>query len=958
MVVEKSEKTEDDKREGRSIRRVKKSSVLFHVCFIAVATVAAVTVTIYYGRREYQDSLQLLTAEFNHQQLILARSVAKGVETFFKDIDSDLVAFSNISAVQRMEPGMVEQMRSLYMGFPSQASSRRLDVNGILRFIYPDEGWRKDLIGRDYSNEVYFRKDERKVVVSGLVTNEAGERRMRVARPVYVDREEGGREFNGVMVLSFDPQSLTELFVDPIVSGRTGYAWVLNDEGVILAHHEKAFVGRDAFKVRVERNPDLSYDMINRIQQEMMTGKEGTGRYISGWHRKESGKIEKLIAFTPIHVFERIWSVAVCVPVSEVERIVKDTYRKEMYALGSIICIVVAGGLFAIGMIYRWGRSWGEEADMRMRSEEALQRSERKFRDLAENTTDWVWEVDTQGAFTYSNPKIEDVLGYDVTHIFGKTLFDLLNESDRKETLRFFTKKALRKEPFLRQETLNHIKDGHPVVLEASGIPIFDETGQLRGYRGITREITERSQMLQALRESEEKFRVISEGSADGILVIGIKTGQIVYANPAICNLLGYTADELQNMTVLDISPKESLRGVMSGLEGLMSAEISQIEALPCLRKDGGTFFADVNSKKIVYEGRDRVVGFFRDITERKLMHEALEESEALHRLIVETMSDGLGILDENGIFTYINDKFFEILGYSRHDMIGRPIFDFFDETNKRKMEEHWAGRMERGHPAYEIVWRGNNGREIPTILSPAPILDVDGNFKSSLTVITDITVHKQDREKIQQSLRQLGKAMNSTIQAMAKMVEMRDPYTSGHQVRVARLACAIAKELSLPEEKIKGLYMASVIHDIGKIAVPAAILSRPGHQSESEINIIKDHPQVGYDILKNIEFPWPVAQMVVQHHERMDGSGYPRGLSGEEIMLEARILGVADVVESISSHRPYRPALGMDKALEEILKNKGVLYDSAVVDACVRLYVQKGFEISEDHEDMEGIVW
>ena len=173
----------------------------------------------------------------------------------------------------------------------------------------------------------------------------------------------------------------------------------------------------------------------------------------------------------------------------------------------------------------------------------------------------------------------------------------------------------------------------------------------------------------------------------------------------------------------------------------------------------------------------------------------------------------------------------------------------------------------------------------------------------------------------------------------------MRDPYRDSHQKRVSQLACAMAREMNLPEEQIEGIRVAGNIHDIGKISVPMEILSKPGRVNKSEFGIIKSHTQAGYDILKTIEFPWPIAQIVLQHHERMDGSGYPQGLSGKDILLEARILGVADVVEAMVSHRPYRPALGIDKALEEISKNRGVLYDPEVVDACLKLFTEKRFE-------------
>jgi putative nucleotidyltransferase with HDIG domain len=185
---------------------------------------------------------------------------------------------------------------------------------------------------------------------------------------------------------------------------------------------------------------------------------------------------------------------------------------------------------------------------------------------------------------------------------------------------------------------------------------------------------------------------------------------------------------------------------------------------------------------------------------------------------------------------------------------------------------------------------------------------------------------------------------MIGAVQSMATAIEMRDPYTSGHQRRVASLACALARELGMSEDRIKGIDLGALLHDLGKISVPAEILSKPGPISEFEMALIKMHPQSGYEILKNIDSPWPLAAMVLQHHERLDGSGYPQGLKNGEIILEAKILAVADVVEAIVSHRPYRPALGIDAALEEIDRQRGRLYDPAVADACITLFKEGKF--------------
>lgn len=204
---------------------------------------------------------------------------------------------------------------------------------------------------------------------------------------------------------------------------------------------------------------------------------------------------------------------------------------------------------------------------------------------------------------------------------------------------------------------------------------------------------------------------------------------------------------------------------------------------------------------------------------------------------------------------------------------------------------------------------------------------------------------YKEDLERmIVERTSKLQKALDGIVRATALTVEMRDPYTAGHQKRVADLACAIAGECGLSEDHIEGIRMAGIIHDLGKISVPAEILSKPSRLTQNEFNLIKEHPEVGYDILKELEFPWPIAKMVLQHHEKFDGSGYPRGLSGEEILIEARIITVADVVEAMASHRPYRPSKGIKKALAEIVKNKGIHYDPDIVDACIKIFKQKKF--------------
>jgi putative nucleotidyltransferase with HDIG domain len=223
---------------------------------------------------------------------------------------------------------------------------------------------------------------------------------------------------------------------------------------------------------------------------------------------------------------------------------------------------------------------------------------------------------------------------------------------------------------------------------------------------------------------------------------------------------------------------------------------------------------------------------------------------------------------------------------------------------------------------------------------------DADGKPTGFLTVGRDITERKRAEEERKQSFERMRKALRATVQAISLTVEMKDPYTSGHQQRVSDLARAIATEMGLSADRQDFIRTASTIHDIGKIAIPTEILSNPTKLTALEFNLIKTHPQSGYDILKDIDFPWPVADIVLQHHERMDGSGYPQGLKEDDILLEARILAIADVVEAIAFHRPYRPAMGINLALEEISRNKGILYDAEAVDACLKLFREKDYTL------------
>ena len=341
----------------------------------------------------------------------------------------------------------------------------------------------------------------------------------------------------------------------------------------------------------------------------------------------------------------------------------------------------------------------------------------------------------------------------------------------------------------------------------------------------------------------------------------------------------------------------------------------------------------------------DRELREAKNRQERRITEIQLRKSEEKYRALFEDSRDAIYLNNQEGELIDFNLSTLELFGYSREEMLGtntKSVFVNPDKYERRQDEIAKKGSVRE----FKAKLRKKDGTEMDCLITSTVRQAKDKSKLGYQGMIRDISELVSSRKQIEKTLNDLRKALGGTIEAMALTVETRDPYTAGHQRRVANLARSIASEMGVSKAQIQGVRMAGVIHDIGKISVPGEILSKPGNISQNELGIIKEHPQVGYNILKTVDFPWPIAQIVLQHHERMDGSGYPNGISGENILLEARILAVADVVEAMASHRPYRAALGINLALNEISKNRGSSYDSKVVDACLRLFNEKGYRL------------
>jgi putative nucleotidyltransferase with HDIG domain len=320
-----------------------------------------------------------------------------------------------------------------------------------------------------------------------------------------------------------------------------------------------------------------------------------------------------------------------------------------------------------------------------------------------------------------------------------------------------------------------------------------------------------------------------------------------------------------------------------------------------------------------------------------ELMHFNLLEVVPVARYaVVENMSDLVMVLNLQNRLVDLNPAALRFISHSTVEVIGQPV---------EKVLAAWPDLISyfAAEKETEIVLVEDTAEHFFDCRISS-LCNRRGRLTGRLIILRDITEQKRV-DKLESILGKLQKTMTGIIQTMALMVEMKDPYTAGHQRRVAKIAHAIAIRMALPDLEIETISMAAVIHDIGKINIPAEILNKPGYLTDAEFATIQTHPEVGFNILKTIDFPWPIAKIVRQHHEKMNGSGYPKGLMGPDILLAAKIIVVADVVESMSNERPYRPALGIEKALEEIARNRGILYDEHVVDVCLAVLACKDFD-------------
>jgi PAS domain S-box-containing protein/putative nucleotidyltransferase with HDIG domain len=447
---------------------------------------------------------------------------------------------------------------------------------------------------------------------------------------------------------------------------------------------------------------------------------------------------------------------------------------------------------------------------------------------------------------------------------------------------------------------------------------------------------------ITARRRMEEQLALkgrLLDSALDLIYLSGLDGG-LVYCNESMCLKLGYGRDELMSQKIPGLLSPEYARQFRRRVQKLLKKGEATFES-GYLRKDGSILPLEVHARLLTLDGRTFILSVCRDISERQEAEAALLLAAQKWRVTFDAIQDAVFLLDRESriiqanraLADLVQKPFQQIIGHSCREVLSKVtncnpdcILTRMWETRQREMTVFNAG--ERWLKA-----------------AVDPIVNEAGEVTAGVHTLTDITGTVRAESNLRNSLEKVQRTLAGTVAALASTLETRDPYTSGHQRKVASLAAALAEEIGFTAEAVEGMRVTGFLHDIGKIAIPAEILSKPGKINLVEFDLVKAHSQVGHDILKAIEFPWPVAQAVLQHHERLDGSGYPSGLKDEEIIPEARILMVADVVEAMASHRPYRPALGIDAALKEIDRNKGILYDPGIVEACTKLFTGRGFQ-------------
>jgi PAS domain S-box-containing protein len=575
-----------------------------------------------------------------------------------------------------------------------------------------------------------------------------------------------------------------------------------------------------------------------------------------------------------------------------------------------------------------------------------------KLQKLIKHDTTMTVLLDTKGNIAVVNKAMADFLGHKQNKLIGiNWIENFIPKKYQAKVLDVF--KAMARSNILSLERyINPVRrvDGEEKIVYWQNSVIRNDTGQITHVisRGV--DITERQQLEKALLRSEQEKLNILNNIKEPVIYQDLEH-RIIWLNNIALESIADSADSIIGRKCYEMFHKRDRPCIDCPMtKSKMTGKPGEAEST---RYDGRIYHLHTYP---VFDEKKNIVGVIEigdEITEHKKAELKLREIERRYHLLADNVADIIVVFDMDLNLTYLSPSASAVFGFDYDEMFSITMADALPPEQLKMVSELFQkelakaakkpGEMFTSTTLTVDVYK-KDGTTVPLEARMSFLRDESGIPIGILGVARDISERKKAEQDLIKSYEKLERALESSVSSMATIGEMRDPYTAGHQRRVTDLAVAIAREMELSKEKVNSIRIASLIHDIGKISVPAEILSKPGRLNELEFNMIKNHPKMSYDILNTIEFLYPIAEIVYQHHERINGSGYPRGLKGDEICMEAMVLMVADVVEAMASHRPYREALGIDKALEEIINNKGVLYDERVVDSCVKLFREKDF--------------
>lgn len=566
-------------------------------------------------------------------------------------------------------------------------------------------------------------------------------------------------------------------------------------------------------------------------------------------------------------------------------------------------------------------------------------------------------EAGYDGYIRWLNPAWERHLGYPADSLMDRPFVEFLHPADVRTSSPYFREIRRLRTGRLSLEARFRCADGtykwFSWTLRQGRSP--------RLFFALGREMTEQKFLEESLEQAQARMRFMQDISRSSIhpFAAGDRKGRILGSNKAFQDMLGYTEEELSVRTWGDLTPVRYKRKDTRRSEAARRTGRVQGYEKELIRKDGSLVPVSIYIHAVAGENDGEPIhfAFVRDISDRKQAEEHLRVEKAYWERLFQSAPDAIAIENFGDLkIVNVNDRFCQFFGYEREETLGRRLSDLVvPETriHEGDLLDRRSGNVEWDSPM-ETVRQRKDGTTVEVAIQSVLIRDGE-NSLGYYTLYRDIRHVKhteaklQDsREQLRLSLERMERAWEQTIMALSNTVERKDPYTAGHQRRVSELAVAVAERMGLPEDRVRGIRMAALVHDIGKINIPTDILSKPGLLGDSELNLVRTHSESGYQILKDIELPWPLADIVYQHHERLDGSGYPLGLRDGEILLDAQILAVADVVEAISWDRPYRPALGVDYALAEIQRLGGMALNEDAVEACRSIIADGSFSFSE----------